>query len=234
MAPTDQTGKLWSSLTQFAAAGWSAASATVPSHRQWWMSCWPTPCEHRRPATQGGAVWLVLQGPEQTTTYWEHTTTSDWRATSKRWPGLSRAPVVILSLASPAAYVERYGEPDKVEAGLGPVSAPDGNVVDGALPTGGGEGAWPVPYWFGDAAFATMTLLLAATDAGLGACFLGNFRGEESLLGAFDVPNTWRLFGTVLLGHPDGGDHRSPSLDRPGPPLSARIHRATWNADVGS
>jgi nitroreductase len=158
-----------------------------------------------------GIGWLVLEGQEQTATYWAHTTTEEWRRRSRRWEGLSRAPVAALSLASPGQYVARYGEDDKAASGLG-----------------GGEAAWPVPYWFGDAAFATMTLLLGATDAGLGACFLGNFRGEDALLPALGVPGGWRLFGTVLLGHPDGADHRSPSLSRPAPPASARVHRGRW------
>jgi len=152
----------------------------------------------------------VLTGPDRTATYWEHTTTDDWRARSTRWPGLSRAPVVILSLASPSAYLARYAEADKAGSGL-----------DDA------EAAWPVPYWFGDAAFATMTLLLGAADARLGACFLGNFRGEVPLLDALGIPDTWRLFGTVLLGHPDGNDHRSPSLDRRSA-IRTRVHRDRW------
>jgi hypothetical protein len=32
----------------------------------------------------------------------------------------------------------------------------------------------------------------------------------------------------VLLGHPDGGDHRSASLDRDSPKPSERIHRGRW------
>jgi len=158
-----------------------------------------------------GTAWLVLAGADQTAGYWAHTTTEEWRARSSRWAGLSRAPVVALSLASPPSYLARYAEADKAGSGL-----------DAA------EAAWPVPYWFGDAAFATMTLLLGATDAGLGACFLGNFRGEATLLGALGVPDGWRLFGTVLLGHPDGDDHRSPSLDRPTPVAGERIHRGGW------
>jgi len=165
----------------------------------------------------GGTSWLVLQGPEETATYWEHATTAGWRATSSRSAGLSRAPVVALSLASPRAYVERYGEGDKAASGLGPAEA-----------GGGGEPAWPVPYWFGDAAFATMTLLLGAVDRGLGACFLGNFRGETALLGALGVPGGWRLFGAVLLGHPGGSDHRSASLDRPAGNGGSRLHRGRW------
>ena len=172
-----------------------------------------------------GVDWLVLQGPEETSAYWAATTTPSWRETSRRWPGLSRAPVVALALTSPAAYLRRYGEPDKASSGLGPPAAggggPDGHGAHG-------EAAWPVPYWFGDAAFSTMTLLLGATGAGLGACFLGNFRGEGELLGALGVPEGWRLFGTVLIGHPDGGDHRSASLDREAGPRSASVHRGRW------
>ncbi|MGH9088306.1 MAG: nitroreductase family protein, partial [Acidimicrobiales bacterium] len=88
--------------------------------------------------------------------------------------------------------------------------------------------AWPVPYWFGDAAFATMTLLLGATDEGLGACFLGSFRGEGPLLAALGVPEGWRLFGAVLIGHPDGADRPSASLDRPGPSAAERVHHGRW------
>jgi nitroreductase len=159
----------------------------------------------------GGTAWLVLTEPGRRTAYWERTTTEDWRQRSRRWPGLSRAPVVALSLASPAAYLARYAEPDKTESGL-----EDAEVE------------WPVPYWFGDAAFATMTLLLRAADEGIGACFLGNFRGEAAVLAALGVPDGWRLFGSILLGHPDGHDHRSASLDRPRPTAAERIHRNRW------
>ena len=47
----------------------------------------------------------------------------------------------------------------------------------------GQEVEWVVPYWYVDAAFATMTLLLGATEAGIGAAFLGNFRGEDRAAG---------------------------------------------------
>ena len=73
-----------------------------------------------------------------------------------------------------------------------------------------------------------MTLLLGAVDRGLGACFLGCFRGEAALLDALGVPAGWRLFGAVLLGRPDGSDHRSASLDRPRGPAAARLHRGRW------
>ena len=159
----------------------------------------------------GGTAWVVLQGPEQTRLYWDTTTDAHWRERSPRWEGLRRAPVMLLAYASAAAYVQRYAEPDKADSGLGL-----------------GEAAWPVPYWTGDAAFGVMTVLLAAVDAGLGACLLGNFRGERALGVALGVPEGWRLFGAVLLGRPDGGDRRSTSLDRAGPAASDRIHYGTW------
>ena len=73
-----------------------------------------------------------------------------------------------------------------------------------------------------------MTVLLGAVDAGLGACFLGVFRGQEELARSLGVPEGWRQFGAVALGRPDGSDRRSPSLDRPRPPRSERIHRGGW------
>jgi nitroreductase len=169
----------------------------------------------------GGTAWIVLEGAAETTAYWEATTDGAWRAMSPRADGLRRAPVVLLAYASAEAYVARYAEPDK--AGPGP---------DAVSPAGPALGAraeeWPVPYWMGDAAFGVMTVLLAAVDAGLGACVLGNFRGEEALARSLEVPAPWRLFCAVALGHPDGSDHRSRSLDRPRPEPGERIHRRHW------
>jgi len=162
----------------------------------------------------GGTTWVVLTGQTETARYWDHATTPEWRAEARRFAGLARAPLVLLSLASPAAYLDRYDEPDKAGSGLGRAE--------------GGAEAWPVPYWFGDAAFATMLVLLAATEAGLGAVFLGNFRGEHEVLAALGVPEGWRLFGAVVVGHPDGGDHRSRSLDRSPRADHQSMHRGGW------
>jgi nitroreductase len=159
----------------------------------------------------GGTAWLILRGDAETTLYWDATTDAAWRTASPRWEGLRRVPVVALAYSSAEAYLDRYGEPDKAASGLG-----------------AGEEAWPVPYWTGDAAFGVMTVLLGAVDAGLGACLLGNFRGEETLGAALRVPAGWRLFGAVLLGRPDGGDHRSASLDRSGTVSSDRLHFGSW------
>jgi nitroreductase len=163
-----------------------------------------------------GTAWIVLEGQEATRHYWSATTTAEWRERSGRWSGLSRAPVVLLALTSPSTYVARYDESDKAASGLGSSS--------------GGEEAWPVPYWWGDAAFGVMTVLLAAVAHGVGACFLGNFRGEAALLRELDVPEGWRLFGAVLLGYadPDIEDIRSRSLTRSAPTPKTQIHSGRW------
>ncbi len=158
-----------------------------------------------------GTSWVVLSGPAETTAYWEATTDETWRTTSPRAAGLSRAPVILLAYASADEYVARYAEPDKADRHLGRHDT-----------------EWHVPYWIGDAAFGVMTVLLAAVDAGLGACVLGNFRGENELAHALSVPPAWRLFCAVTLGRPDGNDHRSRSLDRSRPDPTARIHHGSW------
>ena len=85
-----------------------------------------------------------------------------------------------------------------------------------------------MPYWFVDAGFAVMTLLLGAVDAGLGACFLGNFRGEAALGAALGVPAGRRYVGAVLIGEPGGDDPPSSSLARARRPRSAMVHRGRW------
>jgi nitroreductase len=161
----------------------------------------------------GGTAWVALVGAEETEAYWSATTDEMWRSrNSDRAAGLRRAPAVLLSYASPAAYVARYGEADKAASGLGT-----------------GQEAWPVPYWYTDAAFGVMTVLLAAVDAGLGACVLGAFRGEVEIAGCLGVPEEWRLFGAVALGHPDGMDRRSRSLERTGVATPERIHWGSWH-----
>jgi nitroreductase len=164
----------------------------------------------------GGTAWVVLSGTAETALYWDAVTDEAWRASSPRWPGLGRAPVVLLAYSSAEAYVERYGEADK-----GSGSPADLGLSESA-------DAWLVPYWTGDAAFGVMSVLLAAVDEGLGACMLGNFRGEAALASGLGVPDGWRLFGAVALGRADGADHRSPSLDRPVPPVVERVHRGRW------
>ena len=164
------------------------------------------------PAAGNTAGWdaVVLVGSSETGPFWEATTTDDWRRRSRRWPGLRRAPVVVALFVDPGAYLERYAQPDKLGSGLER-----------------GE-AWAVPYWMVDGGFAALLLLLAAADAGLGACFLGNFRGEEALRHALGVPADRRYLGAVLLGEPGGDDPPSSSARRGRRDPAAAFHRGRW------
>ncbi len=156
-----------------------------------------------------GRDFVVLSGAEQTRRYWEATTDEDWRAHSRRFAGLARAPVIVLPFADPEAYLARYRQPDKAR--------PDGGEVE-----------WVVPFWWVDAAFATLTLLLGAADRGLGAAFLGNFRGEDALRSDLGVPSRFRWLGAVLLGQPASPDPKSSSAVRPRRSLEESVHRGGW------
>ncbi len=156
-----------------------------------------------------GRDFVVLEGPEQTAGYWEAVTDADWRDRSSRYPGLSKAPVVVLPYVDPQAYADRYAEPDKAGSGSDP-------------------NRWPVPFWLVDGAFAVMTLLLGAGDADLGAAFLGNFRGDARLRQALGAPERRVWLGAVLLGSPAHPDPLTRSALRPRRPFRDCVHRGSW------
>ncbi len=153
-----------------------------------------------------GREFVVLEGRDETARYWEATTDPAWRKASRRYEGLSRAPVVVLVYADAEAYRARYRQPDKA-------------------PTDQREVEWVVPYWFVDASFATMSLLLAATDRGVGAGFLGNFRGEAQLRASLEIPSRLHWLGAVLLGEPAEPDPPSSSVNRPRRTIEESVHR---------
>lgn len=158
--------------------------------------------------TQGWA-FVVLAGESETSRYWDVTLPAERRA-GFRWPDLVAAPVLIVALVRPDAWVERYAEPDKAASGLG-----------------AGVGEWAVPYWWVDAGMAVEHVLLGAVEAGLGACFFGLFGHEAAVLSALGVPASWRAVGAIALGHPvPGAPGRSAGRGRR--PLDEVIHRGTW------
>jgi nitroreductase len=152
----------------------------------------------------GNAQGLDLLVIDTPSAYWDITLSDP---ASFRWQGLLAAPLLVIPVVSPSAYVSRYSEPDKAATGLGV------------------ESAWPVPYWWVDGGMAVEGMLLAAVAAGLGACFFGLFSHERAVLDAFGVPADRRALGTLALGHP--------LLDAPGRSASRakrpdRVHRGGW------
>lgn len=161
--------------------------------------------------TQGWHL-LVLEGA-QTARYWDITLPEPKRG-AFRWTHLLDAPVLMLAMADPDAYVERYAEPDKARTGLG-----------------AGADAWPVPYWTIDASMSVMTLLHAAEDEGLGALFFGVFQREDEVRTEFAIPERVEIIGAIALGHPkqaatSGGSGRSSRRRRRRP--DEIIHRGGW------
>jgi nitroreductase len=156
-----------------------------------------------------GIELLVLEGTDQTERFWACTFTPEARA-SFRWPGLFRAPVLVVPFAHAATYLERYSEPDKVATGLGEA-----------------EDRWPVPFWLTDAAMAAENLLLAVVDEGLGALFFGIFSDTPALRATFDVPDGYEPLGAIALGHP-ASDEKSRSVARGRRPRDDVVHRGSW------
>ncbi|MGN6693914.1 MAG: nitroreductase family protein [Aquihabitans sp.] len=156
-----------------------------------------------------GVDLLVLAGADEVGAYWDVTLPEPRRA-GFRWPGLVRAPALVLVVTDPGAYVSRYAEDDKAPTGLG-----------------AGADAWPVPYWWVDAGAAVEHLLLGAVDAGLGACLFGLFDHERAVAEAFGVPSDRRIVGTIALGRP-APDEPGRSVRRPRRPLDEVVHRGRW------
>lgn len=153
---------------------------------------------------------LVLTG-EDVARYWDATLAPDKRDAFP-WPGLLRAPVLLVPYVDPALYAARYSEPDKAHTGLGE-----------------GPHAWPVPYWWVDGGAAIENVLLAAVASGLGACFFGQFDHEHSVRSAFGVPGHLRAVGTVAVGYADTeNDRQSHSSQRERRALEETTHRGRW------
>jgi len=165
--------------------------------------------ESLRAPTAGNAagVSMAVVPPDLVAAFFDAATDEAWRASAPRADGLARAGAAVIVTSDPAAYLRRYGEGDKSGSGLSV------------------ESAWPVPYWHTDAAMATMALLLLLEESRLQATLWGAFRREQQILDFAGAPRHERLFASVIVGHGDGRDRRSASLDRATPARVDRVRR---------
>ncbi len=156
-----------------------------------------------------GLELLVLDTPETVATFWDTTRDPEFgweEATVTHGPT-----VLILPLPDPRRYVERYAQPDKIEFGMDE------------------EDNWPVRFWEIDAAMASMLILLAAVDEGLGGWFFGITSGERELLDRFGVPAYLRPIGIIGLGYRAEDEEPSGSwMKHRRRPLGEQIHRNGW------
>jgi nitroreductase len=153
-----------------------------------------------------GFEFVVFEGPEETSRFWQ-AVSPEQGFERAGWPGVYRAPAVIVPLAHKQAYLDRYAEADK-------------GWTDRA------ESRWPVPYWYIDTAFATLLALLTAVDAGLGALFFG-ISDAAAFRAAFAVPDAYDPIGAIALGYP-APDRPSMSLRRGRRPAARIVHRGGW------
>ncbi|MBM6402486.1 nitroreductase family protein [Phycicoccus sp. MQZ13P-5] len=161
-----------------------------------------------------GWDFVVLAEPADRDAFWAAATEPDRR---DAWlTGVSAAPVLVVCLSDPDAYLDRYAEPDK-------------GWTDRSLDR------WPVPYWDTDVAMAAMILLLGAEDAGLGGLFFGVPAGRhDAVRQALGVPEGRRVVGVVALGH-EGRRTSGSARTRRRRPLADVVHHgrfgvSSWTA----
>ena len=157
-----------------------------------------------------GWAFLVLDDGASTARFWSAVFPSDERD-GFAYPGLFRAPAIVVPLSSKSVYLDRYAEPDKGW-------------------TDRDESRWPVPYWDIDTGMAALLILQTAVDLGLGALFFGIFPSRMAAFrAAFGVPDSWTPIGAITVGHP-APDTPSPSLRRGRRPPADVVHRGSWGA----
>ena len=159
-----------------------------------------------------GAGLIILDEPEALESFWEMTLPTQ-RRLGFPWPGLLKAPALVLPVADSRRYLARYSEADK-QAGPG---AGLGSATE----------AWPVPYWLIDCAFVVQNLLLVATERGLGTLFFGLFEGEAEVRASLGVPDGVEIPGVVAMGWP-APDRPSRSLARGWRDPGEVLHWGCW------
>lgn len=144
-----------------------------------------------------GWDFVVLRDRESRDDFWAISTAARRRARpsgsaghpsvddADRWlSGVGAAPVLVLCLADPERYRDRYALPDK------------GWTDRDSSP-------WTAPYWDVDTGMAALLILLGAHDAGIGGCFFGVESGsEDALRTRFGIPSDRRFVAVLSLGYP--------------------------------
>ena len=161
-----------------------------------------------------GWAFVVLDTAQDRDRFWAASTPQGSERSERdmsAWlDGMRTAPVIVLALASKAAYLRRYAEQDKGWEDLD-------------------EARWPVPFWHVDVGMASLLMLQTAVDEGLGACFFGvPPQHVPAVRAELGIPDEYEITGVVAVGHPaDGGAKGSPTRRRR-KPLDEVVHRGGW------
>jgi nitroreductase len=156
-----------------------------------------------------GYAFVVLEGPEETGRFWRAARGDD----DDGYESIAEAPLLVVPLASKAAYLDRYTEPDKGWADRD-------------------EARWPVPFWYIDTGFTVLLMLLTAVDAGLGAVYFGIPPSADAAMRAeFGIPDDHDPIGVVAIGRRAPGERPVGSaVTRPRRPLEDVVHRGGFRA----
>lgn len=155
-----------------------------------------------------GAHFLVLTGAALSR-FWATSGAGEWF--ERVQPGVLAAPVVVVALADPHEYLERYAESDKAGHGLHSM------------------GNWPVPYWYTDAAMAVQNLLLLLEEERLGGLWFGLFGDPTAALAELGVPAHVLPVGALAIGVRSAEDVVSGSPSRrERRPASEVVHVGHW------
>jgi nitroreductase len=159
-----------------------------------------------------GIDLVVLTSDGARSRFWQVASDESWRARHKSAVGLVAAPTIVVPVADPKAYADRYREEDKATS----------------LLYSRDVAAWPMPYWLVDAAYASMLILLAATAKGLGALFFQLHAAEPTVCQALGIPAERRLIGAIALGYPAGDEAPGSPSRRARRPFADVVHREGW------
>ncbi len=152
------------------------------------------------PSAGNNQPWrfIIVRDPENIYKIWESTTGIEFQISSKTSVPVTpqnfikKAPVIIVACTDPTAYKGRQAN---INANL---------------------------YCIQDSAIATMNLLLAACDRGLGACWVGMFK-EEKLREALNIPLPIKPVAIIPVGHT-----KSKEKPRPRKLLEELVHYETF------
>ena len=158
-----------------------------------------------------GSAFLVLDDFEARTSFWDISLPGRQRR-NFQWPKLLDAPVLILPIAEPNRYIQRYSEKDKAAS-----------HIEGRDPS-----KWEIPYWIIDTSFAVQNLLLAASAQNLGVLFFGIFSGMAEIKSCFKIPESAQVLGALALGWPHKDDRPSSSAKRLKRELDDLVRFNSW------
>jgi nitroreductase len=161
-----------------------------------------------------GVEFVVVTDPEMRARV--GTRGEEWLRRAKMPNFVAQAQALIVVCTSATIYKERYRERDKRAAGAERDE----------------EDFWLVPYCHTDAGAATMLLLLAAVNEGLGAGVAGVMGegGQRHMREVLGVPENYTAVAIVALGHEaaNAGAYRGSAATRRRRALSEVVHRERW------